>query len=68
MAVAERWLQQLRHHRQLFPALHPPSLVRLEYVLRCLAYMSNMVGTTHSRCFRLIKTVLESILEMLPFQ
>ena len=68
MDVLERWLQQLRHHRQLFPALHPPSLVRLEYVLRCLAYISNMVGPKHSRCFRLIKTVLESILEMLPFQ
>ncbi|KAL1518076.1 hypothetical protein ABEB36_001756 [Hypothenemus hampei] len=41
-AMQERWLQQLRHHRQLFPALHPPSLSRLEYLLRCLAYMSNM--------------------------
>ncbi|KAJ8969341.1 hypothetical protein NQ317_007795 [Molorchus minor] len=41
-AMQERWLQQLRHHRQLFPALHPASLARLEYILRCLAYMSNM--------------------------
>ncbi|KAG5886888.1 hypothetical protein JTB14_003789 [Gonioctena quinquepunctata] len=41
-AMQERWLQQLRHHRQLFPALSPPSLTRLEYILRCLASMSNM--------------------------
>ncbi|XP_022901984.1 BAI1-associated protein 3 isoform X2 [Onthophagus taurus] len=41
-AMLERWLHQLRHHRQLFPALHTPCLTRLEYVLRCLAYLSNM--------------------------
>ncbi|CAH1171241.1 unnamed protein product [Phaedon cochleariae] len=41
-AMQERWLHELRHHRQLFPALHAASLTRLEYTLRCLAYMSNM--------------------------
>ncbi|GJQ84188.1 hypothetical protein Trydic_g2862 [Trypoxylus dichotomus] len=41
-AMLERWMHQLRHHRQLFPALHAPSLTRLEHVLRCLAYLSNM--------------------------
>ncbi|KAF5278098.1 hypothetical protein FQR65_LT03614 [Abscondita terminalis] len=41
-SMLERWLLQIRHHRQLFPALHPPSLSRLEYLLRCLAYTSNM--------------------------
>lgn len=39
----ERWLQQLRHHRQLFPALHNASLTRLEYLLRCLAFLASMV-------------------------
>lgn len=43
---ADRWLLQIRHHRQVFPALHPPSLARLEYVLRCFAYLSNMVIDT----------------------
>ncbi|XP_065160507.1 BAI1-associated protein 3 isoform X2 [Atheta coriaria] len=41
-AMLERWLHQLRHHRQLFPALHAPSLARLEYLLRCLAHLSTM--------------------------
>ncbi|XP_072386969.1 BAI1-associated protein 3 [Diabrotica undecimpunctata] len=41
-SMQERWLRQIRHHRQLFPALHSASLTRLEHLLRCLAYMSNM--------------------------
>lgn len=45
LLITDRWLLQIRHHRQVFPALHPPSLARLEYVLRCLAYLSNMVIT-----------------------
>ncbi|XP_017779059.1 PREDICTED: BAI1-associated protein 3 isoform X2 [Nicrophorus vespilloides] len=41
-SILERWLHQLRHHRQLFPALHTASLTRLEFVLRCLANLTNM--------------------------
>jgi BAI1-associated protein 3 len=35
-------LNQMRRHRDLFPALHPPSLVRLEFLLRCLGLLGSM--------------------------
>lgn len=38
----EKCLDQMRRHREIFPALHPPSLVRLEFVLRCLGLLSTM--------------------------
>ncbi|EDO63740.1 AGAP005816-PA [Anopheles gambiae str. PEST] len=38
----ERSLCQMRRHREIFPALHPPSLVRLEYLLRCLGLLGSM--------------------------
>ncbi|KFB48238.1 AGAP005816-PA-like protein [Anopheles sinensis] len=38
----ERSLCQMRRHREIFPALHPPSLVRLEYMLRCLGLLGSM--------------------------
>ncbi|XP_025835570.1 BAI1-associated protein 3 [Agrilus planipennis] len=41
-SLLERWLHQIRHHRHFFPALHPPSITRLENLLRSLAYLSNM--------------------------
>lgn len=41
-------LQQIRQHRDIFPALNPPSLIRLEFLLRCLGLMGSM------RVFRLV--------------
>ncbi|XP_052860569.1 BAI1-associated protein 3 [Anopheles cruzii] len=38
----ERSLCQMRRLREIFPALHPPSLVRLEYMLRCLGLLGSM--------------------------
>jgi BAI1-associated protein 3 len=35
-------LNQMRRHRDFFPALHPPSLVRLEFLLRCLGLLGSM--------------------------
>lgn len=35
-------LNQMRRHREIFPALHPPSLVRLEFLLRCLGLLGSM--------------------------
>jgi BAI1-associated protein 3 len=35
-------LSQMRRHRDIFPALHPPSLVRLEFLLRCLGLLGSM--------------------------
>lgn len=35
-------LHQMRLHREIFPALHPPSLVRLEFLLRCLGLLGSM--------------------------
>jgi BAI1-associated protein 3 len=35
-------LNQMKRHRDIFPALHPPSLVRLEFLLRCLGLMGSM--------------------------
>jgi BAI1-associated protein 3 len=35
-------LNQMQHHRQTFPALHPPSLIRLEFLLRCLGLLGSM--------------------------
>jgi BAI1-associated protein 3 len=38
----EKSLSQMRRHREIFPALHPPSLVRLEFLLRCLGLLGSM--------------------------
>lgn len=38
----EMSLNQMRRHRDIFPALHPPSLVRLEFLLRCLGVLGTM--------------------------
>lgn len=38
----DRSLNQIRRHRDIFPALHPPSLVRLEFLLRCLGLLGSM--------------------------
>lgn len=38
----DKSLNQIRRHRDIFPALHPPSLVRLEFLLRCLGVMGSM--------------------------
>ncbi|XP_035788393.1 BAI1-associated protein 3-like isoform X3 [Anopheles albimanus] len=38
----ERSLCQMRRLREIFPALHPPSLVRLEYLLRCMGLLGSM--------------------------
>jgi len=35
-------LNQMRKHRDFFPALHPPSLGRLEFLLRCLGLLGSM--------------------------
>jgi BAI1-associated protein 3 len=35
-------LNQMLRHRDIFPALHPPSLVRLEFLLRCLGVLGSM--------------------------
>lgn len=35
-------LNQMRRHREIFPALHSPSLVRLEFILRCLGFLGSM--------------------------
>lgn len=44
----ERSLNQIRRHRDIFPALHPPSLIRLEFLLRCLGLLGSM------RAFRVV--------------
>lgn len=36
----DKSLSQIRKHRDIFPALHPPSLIRLEYLLKCLGIFS----------------------------
>ncbi|CAD7082875.1 unnamed protein product [Hermetia illucens] len=38
----DKSLNQIRRHRDVFPALHPPSLIRLEFLLRCLGMLGNM--------------------------
>lgn len=38
----EKSLAQMRRHREVFPALHPPSLVRLEFLLRSLDLLGRM--------------------------
>lgn len=38
----DKSLNQMRRHREIFPALHPPSLVRLEFLLRCLGLLGSM--------------------------
>ncbi|XP_021695608.1 BAI1-associated protein 3 isoform X2 [Aedes aegypti] len=38
----ERSLSHMRRHREVFPAKHPPSLVRLEFLLRCLGLLGSM--------------------------
>ncbi|XP_039440945.1 BAI1-associated protein 3 isoform X3 [Culex pipiens pallens] len=38
----ERSLSHMRRHREVFPALHAPSLVRLEFQLRCLGLLGSM--------------------------
>lgn len=38
----ENCLNQMHRHRDVFPALHPPSLIRLEYVLRCLSLIGSI--------------------------
>lgn len=40
--LIEKSLAQIRRHRDIFPALHPPSLHRLEFLLRCLGLLSTM--------------------------
>ncbi|KAI8126251.1 BAI1-associated protein 3 [Lucilia cuprina] len=44
----ERSLHQIRRHRDIFPALNPPSLIRLEFLLRCLGLLGSM------RAFRVV--------------
>ncbi|GBP03486.1 BAI1-associated protein 3, partial [Eumeta japonica] len=44
----ERSLYQIRRHRDIFPALNPPSLIRLEFLLRCLGLLGSM------RTFRVV--------------
>lgn len=44
----ERSLSQIRRHRDVFPALNPPSLIRLEFLLRCLGLLGSM------RTFRVV--------------
>lgn len=38
----DKSLNQIRRHREVFPALHPPSLVRLEFLLRSLGLLGTM--------------------------
>ncbi|XP_065084471.1 BAI1-associated protein 3 isoform X2 [Ochlerotatus camptorhynchus] len=38
----ERSLSHMRRHREVFPAKHQPSLVRLEFLLRCLGLLGSM--------------------------
>ncbi|XP_037044605.1 BAI1-associated protein 3 isoform X2 [Bradysia coprophila] len=38
----DKSLNQIRRHRDIFPALHPPSLHRLEFLLRCLGLLGSM--------------------------
>lgn len=38
----DKSLDQVRRHREIFPALHPPSLVRLEFLLRSMGLLSTM--------------------------
>lgn len=38
----DKSLSQIRRHRDVFPALHPPSLHRLEFLLRCLGLIGSM--------------------------
>lgn len=38
----ERSLCHMRRHREVFPAKHQPSLVRLEFLLRCLGLLGSM--------------------------
>lgn len=40
--LVEKSLNQIRRHRDIFPALHPPSLIRLEYLLRSLGLLGSM--------------------------
>ena len=44
-SVLEKWFLLVCYHRQLFPALHNNSLHRLEFLLKCLAFVGNMVFT-----------------------
>lgn len=41
-SLVEKSLSQIRQHRDIFPALHPPSLIRLEFLLRCLGLLGSM--------------------------
>ncbi|XP_055846829.1 BAI1-associated protein 3 [Episyrphus balteatus] len=41
-SMVERSLNQIRRHRDIFPSLHPPSLIRLEFLLRCLGLLGSM--------------------------
>jgi BAI1-associated protein 3 len=38
----DKSLNQMRRHREIFPALHSPSMVRLEFLLRCLGLLGSM--------------------------
>lgn len=38
----EKSLRQIQAHRDIFPALHPPSLVRLEFLLKCLNIITKL--------------------------
>lgn len=38
----DKSLNQIRKHRDIFPSLHPPSLIRLEFLLRCLGLLGSM--------------------------
>lgn len=38
----EKSKSQIRQHRDIFPALHPPSLIRMEYMLRCMGLLGTM--------------------------
>lgn len=41
-SLVDKSLNQIRRHRDIFPALHPPSLIRLEFLLRCLGVLGSM--------------------------
>jgi BAI1-associated protein 3 len=38
----DKSLNQMRRHREIFPALHAPSMVRLEFLLRSLGLLGSM--------------------------
>lgn len=41
-SFVDKSMDQISNHRVVFPCLHPPSLNRLEFTLRCLGTLSSM--------------------------